>query len=35
MINAWHLIWIIPLAASVGAFTMALFVAAGDADWKK
>lgn len=24
MINAWHLIWIIPLSASMGAFIMAL-----------
>lgn len=32
--SAWHLIWIIPLSASMGAFCMALFVAAGDADKK-
>lgn len=35
MISAWHLLWIIPLAASAGAFAMALCAAAGDADEKK
>jgi hypothetical protein len=25
MMSAWHLLWIIPLAGSFGAFTMALF----------
>jgi hypothetical protein len=24
MISAWHLLWIIPLAATMGAFTMTL-----------
>lgn len=31
MISAWHLLWIIPLAGSFGAFIMALF-AGGDCD---
>ena len=30
--NALHLIWIIPLSASFGAFVMALLVAAARAD---
>lgn len=25
MINAWHLLWIVPAAGSLGAFVMALF----------
>ena len=32
MINALHLIWIIPLAASAGVFCMALVVAAARGD---
>ena len=32
MINALHLIWIIPLAASAGAFCMALVAAAAKGD---
>lgn len=31
MINALHLLWIVPLAASVGALVLALF-AVGDCD---
>lgn len=30
--SALHLLWIIPLSASFGAFTMALFVGASRAD---
>jgi hypothetical protein len=30
MINALHLLWIIPISASFGAFIMALMVAAKD-----
>ncbi len=30
--SALHLLWIIPLSASFGAFVMALFVAASRAD---
>jgi hypothetical protein len=29
MISAWHLLWIIPLAGSIGALFMALAAAAG------
>jgi hypothetical protein len=29
--NPWHLIWIVPLAASFGAFVMAIF-SGGDCD---
>ena len=31
MINAWHLLWIVPLAASAGAFVMAI-ISGGDYD---
>ena len=31
MISAWHLVWIIPICSSVGAFLMGL-VAAGRRD---
>ena len=31
MINAWHLLWIVPLSASFGAVMMAIF-AGGDTD---
>ena len=31
MINALHLLWIVPLAASAGAFVLAVF-AGGDTD---
>ena len=27
MISAWHLVWIIPLAASFGVVIMAIFIA--------
>lgn len=27
MINAWHLLWIIPLSAAMGVFYMALITA--------
>lgn len=30
MISTWHLIWIIPLSASLGAFFMALLAAGRD-----
>lgn len=26
MISLWHLLWIVPLSGSVGAFALALFV---------
>ena len=26
MINLWHLLWIVPLAGSVGMFVLALFM---------
>lgn len=29
MMSVWHLLWIVPLSAVVGAFIMALAVAAG------
>lgn len=40
MMNALHLLWIIPLSATVGMFCMALAVAAGrnsraEEQWKK
>lgn len=31
MISAWHLLWIVPLAVTAGAFCMAI-VAGGDND---
>lgn len=31
MINAWHLCWMLPLAAAFGAFLMAI-IAGGDCD---
>lgn len=31
MISAWHLLWIVPLSASVGAFLMAI-LRGGDCD---
>lgn len=34
MINALHLIWIVPLLASFGLFVTALLVAAKDGDKK-
>lgn len=35
MISAAHLLWIIPVSASLGLFTAALFSAASDDRWKK
>ena len=32
MISAWHLLWIVPLAASMGFMTAALLAAAGRND---
>lgn len=26
MISAWHLLWIVPLSASIGVFTLAVFI---------
>lgn len=31
MISAWHLLWIVPLSAGIGAFVLAIF-AGGDCD---
>ena len=32
MISLWHLLWIVPLSASLGALCMAVVVAAGRDD---
>ena len=35
MINGWHLLWVVPLAAIIGLVTEAILVSGDDDDDKK